>query len=138
MLNRKDRVILDTNLWISLLLTNDFARFDKIIDYSEVTIVFSDELLTELIEVSQRKKFRKYFDWEDINRILTQIHNSADFIKVKSKVAICRDSKDNFLLALAKDGRATHLITGDKDLLVVEEYDGTTILSMTDYLKNKR
>lgn len=31
MRNRKDRVIIDTNLWISFLLTKDFAKFDTII-----------------------------------------------------------------------------------------------------------
>lgn len=135
--NRKDRVILDTNLWISLLLTKNFAKFDKIIDTSEVVLVFSDELMNELIEVSQRKKFQKYFALEDIDKLLILIQNKADFIKVKSSVVLCRDSKDNFLLSLAIDGRASHLITGDKDLLIIEEYERTTILSMADYLKSK-
>lgn len=58
-----------------------------------------------------------------------------DFIKVKSKVNICRDSKDDFLLALAIDGKADFLITGDKDLLVLAKIENTRIITMSEYLE---
>jgi len=54
---------------------------------------------------------------------------------VISEICLCRDPKDNFLLALAKDGKASHLITGDLDLLVIKN-GKTEILSITDYLSN--
>jgi predicted nucleic acid-binding protein len=38
-------------------------------------------------------------------------------------------------LSLAVDGQATHLITGDKDLLVLEKFGDTQILSIGEYLK---
>lgn len=53
---------------------------------------------------------------------------------MKSTVNICRDPKDNFLLALAKDGKASHLITGDSDLLVLKKSGKTEILNISDYL----
>jgi predicted nucleic acid-binding protein len=40
-----------------------------------------------------------------------------DFIEVKSIVTVCRDSKDNFLLALAKDGHADYLLMATKTYL---------------------
>ncbi len=40
-----------------------------------------------------------------------------DLIDVQSIVTTCRDTKDNFLLALAKDSKADYLLTGDNDLL---------------------
>ena len=58
----------------------------------------------------------------------------AEFIEVTSVVDICRDEKDNFLLVLAKDGKASHLITGDKDLLILKKIDKTRILNIADYL----
>ncbi|MBU1820688.1 MAG: putative toxin-antitoxin system toxin component, PIN family, partial [Bacteroidetes bacterium] len=60
--------------------------------------------------------------------------SAAEFIVVTSSVDICRDPKDNFLLALAKDGNATHLITGDKDLLVLKTMGETQILTIAEYL----
>jgi uncharacterized protein len=64
--NPKDRVIIDTNLWLSFLLTKDLSKFDSIIANSEVTLIFSQELLDEIVEVTQRVKFRKYFKLDDV------------------------------------------------------------------------
>jgi predicted nucleic acid-binding protein len=50
-------------------------------------------------------------------------------------VNACRDPKDNFLLALAKDGRADLLITGDKELLDLAVFEGTRIVSPSSFLK---
>ena len=137
MRNQKDKVIIDTNLWISFLLTIDFTKFDTIIADKKLILLFSQELIDEIVEVTQRIKFRKYFPLDDIERLLLKIRNRADFIKIKSTVTDCRDPKDNFLLSLSVDGKATHLITGDKDLLVLKVYGETKILTMTAYLQEQ-
>jgi len=59
---QKDRVIIDTNLWISFLLTNNLSQLDSIIADSEITLIFSQELLYEIVEVTQRIKFRVHFN----------------------------------------------------------------------------
>ena len=112
---RKNRIIIDTNLWISFLLTNDFSKLDKVFVDKRVILLFSQILLDEFLEVAQRSKFKKYFSLPDLERLLLQIKNEAEFIEVTSDIRLCRDPKDDFLLSLAKDGKATHLITGDKD-----------------------
>ncbi|MFX5510257.1 putative toxin-antitoxin system toxin component, PIN family, partial [Acinetobacter baumannii] len=73
------------------------------------------------MEVAQRPKFRKYFLVSDLENLLIKMHEKALFISVTSDINICRDSKDNFLLTLSKDGKATHLLTGDHDLLVLKK-----------------
>ncbi len=104
---RKDRIIIDTNLWISFLLTKNFDRLDKIIKEKLPTLLFSQALLDEFIEVSRRPKFRKYFPLNDLELLLIHIESKAEFINVTSDINVCRDLKDNFLLSLAKDGNAT-------------------------------
>ncbi len=136
--NSKDRVIIDTNLWISFLLTKDLSKFDSIITEQKLTLLFSQELIDELVEVTQRPKFRKYFPLDEVEELLLKIKSRAIFIKVTSIVSDCRDPKDNFLLSLALDGKATHLITGDKDLLVIENYKKIKILTITQYLTIKQ
>ncbi|MSQ79522.1 MAG: putative toxin-antitoxin system toxin component, PIN family [Flavobacteriaceae bacterium] len=59
---------------------------------------------------------KKYFSQTDTVNLLQQLSGRSQMIRVTSRVNVCRDPKDNFLLALAKDGKATDLITGDKDL----------------------
>ena len=136
MRSQKDRLVIDTNLWISFLLTKDLSRLDSIISQSKVTLVFSAQLLEELIEVTQRSKFRKYFSLKDVETLLLYIRERTDLISVKTDVAVCRDPKDNFLLALAFDGKASHLITGDKDLLILKKFGRTKILTISEYLSH--
>ncbi len=45
----------------------------------------------------------------------------------------CRDPKDNPFLALAIDGKADLLISGDKDLQVLHPYQGIPIISPSEY-----
>ena len=131
---QKNRVIIDSNLWISFLLTRDLSKFDKIIADRQLTLLFSEELVEEFLEVTQRGKFRKYFPVDDIEALLLRIRKRATFVNVASDIIACRDPKDNFLLSLAADSQATHLITGDKDLLVLKKFINTKIVTVTEYL----
>lgn len=130
----KHRIIIDTNLWISFLLTKDLSKIDSLLKGSHALLLFSQELLEEFVEVAQRPKFKRYFSQQDIKNLLAKINTKAEFIAIKSHIALCRDPKDNFLLSLAKDGKASYLITGDKDLLVLKKIGKTEILTITDYL----
>jgi putative PIN family toxin of toxin-antitoxin system len=135
--DRKDRVIIDTNLWVSFLITKDFTKLDKLLAANKMTLVLSQELVDEFVVVSQRSKFQKYFSLNDIEKLLLMIRNRADLIEVTSAVKVCRDAKDDFLLSLSMDGKASHLITGDKDLLELKRFRDTVILTMTEYFEGK-
>ncbi len=117
MQNKVSRIIIDTNLWISFLITKDFTKLDEIIFSRQGILVFSQELLDEFLEVARRPKFRRFFSASDIEEILQTIDEYADFVKVQTKIEVCRDIKDNFLLSLSVDGNVDYLLTGDKDLL---------------------
>ena len=132
----KHRVVLDTNLWISFLLTSDFAKLDRLLSDEQLVLLVSEELLDELVEVARRPKFRKYFDLTDLTDLLISLQQKAEFVTVTSQVDNCRDEKDNFLLSLAVDGAATHILTGDKDLLVLHPFADIQILTVANYLDN--
>ncbi len=117
MANKSRRIILDTNLWISFLITKDYTRLDNILFSKKCILVFSTELLEEFLEVAKRPKFRSFFSSSDIEDLLELLNEYADFVKVVTKVKMSRDPKDDFLLALAVDGKADILLTGDQDLL---------------------
>lgn len=57
----------------------------------------------------------------------------ATFIDVVSIIDVSIDPMDNFLLALAKDGKASYLLTGDKNLLL-KSFEDTKILTIAKYL----
>jgi hypothetical protein len=130
---QKYRIIIDTNLWISFLLSKKFNFIDKLLDSGKVELVFCEELLTELVEVVNRPKLRRFFTIEDWELILKIIDQHAVIISVASSVTLCRDAKDNFLLSLAKDAKADYLLTGDKDLLVLKTFDVTQIITIAEF-----
>jgi putative PIN family toxin of toxin-antitoxin system len=62
------------------------------------------------------------------------LDESSVYIDLKTKTNLCRDAKDNYLLSLAIDSDADFLITGDNDLLVLENVRKTRILKFTEFV----
>ncbi len=91
--------------------------------------------MEEMTAVLDRPSIKKRFPPELIRAFLIGMRNAGTHVTIRSKVQACRDPKDNYLLALAKDGRADVLITGDKDLLVMETFEGVKIISPASFLR---
>jgi hypothetical protein len=135
MANKPQRIVLDTNIFIYFLISDSFHKLDKRLKNNDVKLLFSEELLSEFLQVVSRQKFKKYFSEKDVTNLINNLYKYADLIEVHSNVNVCRDKKDNFLLALCTDGKADFLITGDEDLLVLKKFKKTSILKFSDYLK---
>ena len=55
-------------------------------------------------------------------------------MRVTETVAAGRDPKDNKYLALAHEAQGACIVTGDKDLLVLNPYRGIPILTPRQFL----
>jgi len=128
----RKKIILDTNLWISFLISGDFSFLDSFVEKGVVKLIFSEELYSEFIEVSKRPKFKKYFSENDIKRLTQVINTHGALVSVTTDIKKCRDPKDNFLLNLAIDSQADYLVTGDNDLLEIKSIGITKILTIND------
>jgi putative PIN family toxin of toxin-antitoxin system len=95
--------------------------------------VISEELLHELDEAVRKPYPAKRILRTEYNQLVLRLHTIAELVDVHSTVEICRDPKDNFLLALAKDGNADYLITGDNDLLVMKQFEQTKIVMLSEF-----
>lgn len=135
MARKVKRVILDTNIFISYLIGGTMTSIDNLILDRNIKLIYSSELLKEILDVVQRPKLMKYFSIEDVNLLLDFLEQDAEFVPVVSKIKVCRDPKDDFLLALAYDGNADYLVTGDEDLLEIKVFKKTEILTMKDFLR---
>jgi len=127
------RLILDTNLWISFLISSKYEKLDELLFNQKSKLLFSQELLEEFVTVSKRPKLRKYISRDELEDILETIDEVAEFVNVTSEISECRDPKDNFLLSLAVDGKADYLLTGDKDLLVLKKIGKTEIRTISEF-----
>jgi putative PIN family toxin of toxin-antitoxin system len=136
--NKKTKIIIDTNLWISFLITGNYSNLDAVLSNKNIQLLFSQKLWSEFMTVVTRTKFKKYFSEDDVAELIPKMRKRIKMVKIKTTINICRDVKDNFLLELATDGKADFLVTGDNDLLSLKTIQKTSILTIHDFLKKSQ
>jgi putative PIN family toxin of toxin-antitoxin system len=129
-------VIIDTNLWISYLMSSKYNFLDSLIKTGRIKLIFSEDLLDEFLDVTNRPKFLKYFEKFEIDKLFKIINKYAIFIDVRSDVILSRDNNDDFLLNLALDSNADYLVSGDSDLLVLDKIGNTQIITINKLKEN--
>lgn len=131
----KNKVIIDTNIIVSALLFDNSIP-QKALDLAnqQNIIVFSAATIAELETVLERRKFDKYASPKIRQAFLSELISSAQIVEIRTQVVICRDPKDNKFLELAVDGNANYLVTGDRDLLTLDSFRKTEILTPAQFL----
>ena len=88
-----------------------------------------------ILDEFQNKLLGKFkLDLSDVNEIINTIEQKSNVIQPENELPnICRDEDDNNILQLAEYIEADYIITGDKDLLILEQFKGTLIISPGDF-----
>jgi uncharacterized protein len=129
------RCVFDTNVLVSALLLSDAKpRHAVELAIQKGRIRLSFATLAELYEVLGRRKFLRYVDEEDIRNFLAALTREAEWVEVDVRISACRDPKDDKFLEVALSGRATHIVTGDSDLLALNPFRGIEILPPHQFL----
>ena len=125
------KLFFDTNVIISGFVTKGYS-FDVIKDaIYKRQVYYTAQMLTEL----QRILPSKFSLSDDILHFVLSIIKKY-FIKAETSNAVdsvCRDADDDQLLADALANGIELIITGDKDLLILEKYKGIRIISPKEY-----
>lgn len=132
----KNRFVVDTNIIISQLFWPSSVpgrAFRKALSIGKILV--SEDVLEELITVLSREKFNPYLTIEERQDFFHQLSFIVDVIPHVISIKACRDPKDDKFLSLAISGRADILLTGDKDLLVLNPYKTVRILTCLEYLQ---
>jgi len=135
----KVKIIIDTNVLISGLLFkgNPGRIVDSILD-KKINIVFCEETYFELISRIQKVCMKMKVDEErkiqlllicDVIKQMSQIFNLEEY---KENIK-CRDEKDKKFLLLALQNKISLLVTGDKDLLELEDKMNLNILTVDQF-----
>lgn len=135
MKNKEVKVIFDTNIWISFLIGKRLAKIKQYISDGSITIITTEQLLTEIKMVTNREKLKKYFPEESVKELIELLETIAKKVEIKPTHFINRDPKDNFLLDLIDFSKADYLVTGDKDLLAHNPFKTAKILTPTAFEK---
>ena len=142
MSSAKVRVVIDSNVWISGMLTKAGAPAQLIRHAVRYSLpVFSQDTFAELKQRLWLPKFDRYVSMEYRKQLLHDIDTVAFWVDVPPKIAaqtFCRDADDDKFIHAALVAGADWLVSGDKDLLVLSESmlaSGVRIVSPADALQ---
>jgi hypothetical protein len=130
---KPSRVIIDTNLWVSFLIGRELKNLTTLIVNDRIKLITTVQQIEELTVVTSRPKLKKYFDQDKVTELIALLTIVSENVFIRNIESLCRDPKDDFLLALSKAGKADFLITGDKDLLSIKVYGGTEIVTVKKF-----
>lgn len=135
-LPRRPRLVVDSNVWVSFMLTRSFSRLPEIIRTGRAIPLISSEALSELEDVLARPKFRKQITAERTARFMAFLQLSGTMVEPEVEIKACRDPKDDHLLALAVAGQADIFVTGDSDLLSMDPFQKIRIIGPSEFLRS--
>jgi putative PIN family toxin of toxin-antitoxin system len=133
------RFIFDTNVIVSALLLEESTSrraFNLALERGKILLSFP--VLAELKEVLGRQQFRRYVEEDEVRRFISALVHEAEWVEARMQIVASRDPKDDKFLELALSGQATHIISGDKDLLTLSPFQGTPILTPDAFLETVR
>lgn len=120
------RVVADANVLISAALARSpnapsVLILDAALD-SRLELITSPLLLREIASVLGRPRLRKYLTTDEALRFVADLAGQTTLLadQPPPHPTICRDPKDDYLVALATAHHANALVTGDDDLLAID------------------
>ena len=110
-------IILDSNIWISYVIKKRLDKLVTLIRDHQLTVLTSRHLIEEIQIVLSRPKFKKYIKPSDIKEFITIHIKLCCLVDTDETTVQLTDPKDNFLLNLYVKGKATLIVSGDKEFL---------------------
>jgi uncharacterized protein len=127
------KIVFDTNVILSALITQGLSSrvLDICIDKHQLFI--SPWIINEVLLKLDVKMHAQKSEIDRVHAFLDNIFNKI--IPEGSMPTICRDADDNNILLLAQTTMADLIITGDNDLLSLNKYFETQIISPRQFIE---
>ena len=135
---RHIRVVIDTNLCISMLIGKQTERLIRIFDLPQYELVTSEDLINEILNVAMRPKFARYFNMDKVRAFVQFLEECSIKFRIDSIPQRCKDPKDDFLLELAVAADADYLLSGDADLTDMKQIGHCQILTVSEFLERMK
>lgn len=127
------RIVIDTNVLISgIIFGGKPSKIIELLFGKKISVFASPEMVDEYKriygELGERYAKRTHNE-------LNEIINSMNILPSHSHIEACRDPDDNKFIECAIDNRCIYTVSGDKDLLVLEQYEDIGILTVSEFLE---
>jgi len=132
------RAVVDTNILVRAVIKplGTVGPVLRRLRDGAYVLIYSEPLLTELVDVLNRPRIKDKYRLapEDIETIVALILLRGEAIVPRRRITICRDPKDNMFLEAAADGMADAIVSGDDDLLELNDFEGIPIVTPAEFL----
>jgi putative PIN family toxin of toxin-antitoxin system len=125
-------VVFDSNIWVSALRFGGVPMAALRTAFVRHTIASCEEIEAEVVGVLHLK-----FGWDSESTAKTlkgYLDGSLPVQLSGSLQNVCRDPNDEMVLECASIAGATHIVSGDKDLISLKTYSGISIITAREYL----
>jgi len=128
------KIVLDSTVLVSAFLTAHGAA-DAVIQRARdgaVLVYVSDAILDETQQVLAYPRLVQQYRYtpQDVQAFCDRVRAAVILVSpLPPFPAICRDPNDDMVLACALAAAAQYLVTRDKDLLVLQQYEGIAIIT---------
>jgi len=141
-MGKKTRVVLDTNIWISIFFSKVLAKeFEELLKEDKIEIFTSSEILKEISRVLEYPKIKKILESSGIGSkdVVEEILKVSVVVNPKEKFnVIGEDPEDNKFLECAVECAAEFLVSGDRHLLKLGEFKEIKIIPARDFLEKMK
>jgi putative PIN family toxin of toxin-antitoxin system len=96
MTTKSVKVIIDTNIWISFLIGRRLAKIKRHITNGSITIIITEQLLSEIRTVTNRDKFKKYFPRESVREFIELLETIGEKLRSNRLISFAETQKTIF------------------------------------------
>lgn len=134
------RAVLDTNVIVSGTATTSTVPYQVLESWrnGDYVLVTSPQILAEVHEVLLRPQVSKFtkIPVQQASTLVSHIAQRAYVTPGNFEVDVVEDPDDNKFIACAIEGSASHIVSGDKHLLDIGEYEGVKIVKPREFLED--
>jgi putative PIN family toxin of toxin-antitoxin system len=129
------RLVFDSNILISALVfpgKQADKAISRIIEGRDQLLI-SKPIIDEVLGVLARKFAR---DPEELARVAVLLTDLGEMVRPRRRIRMLKDDADNRILECAVTGDAELVVTGDRAMLELGEFEDVRVVSLREYLES--
>lgn len=125
---------MDTNILLSAIVFGGKLR--EVLETAikeQIQIILTEDIIEEMRGVLEGKKFRYPKKITDL--IIQELEALAEIVKIKNRITVIeKDPEENRMLECAQEAQADFIVSGDMNLLEIQDFKGPRILTPEEFL----
>lgn len=133
------RAVIDTNIIIRAVIKprGTVGPVLERLRNGEFTAIYTESILEEMLAKLALPRIREKYQIgdDDVESLLGLLALRGELVNPSRSVRACRDPDDDMFIEAALEGNAEWVVTGDRDLLSLEKFEGVRFVTPRTFLQ---